>query len=94
MSHEFRLPMLGADLDVGTLVEWHVQPGGQVHRGDIVAVVETEKGAIDVEIFEDAVFEELLVQPGTKINVGTVLARLRGAPATSGAIGGAPHGDG
>ncbi len=90
MSHEFRLPMLGADLDVGTLVEWHVQPGGEVHRGDIVAVVETEKGAIDIEIFEDAVFEELLVQPGTKITVGTVLAKLRGAPAKPGAISGAP----
>lgn len=90
MTHEFRLPMLGADLDVATLVEWHVQPGGRVHRGDVVAVVETEKGAIDIEIFEDAVFEELLVQPGTKINVGTVLARLGGAPAKSGSIGGAP----
>lgn len=90
MSHEFRLPMLGADLDVGTLVEWHVAPGGQVHRGDIVAVVETEKGAIDIEIFEDAVFEELLVQPGTRIAVGTVLATLRGAPARPGAISGAP----
>jgi pyruvate dehydrogenase E2 component (dihydrolipoamide acetyltransferase) len=90
MSHEFRLPMLGADLDVGTLVEWHVQPGGQVHRGDIVAVVETEKGAIDIEIFEDAVFEKLLVQPGAKITVGTVLAKLRGSPAKPGAISGAP----
>ena len=45
-------------------------------RGDVVAVVETDKGAIDVEIFEDGVVREIVVQPGTKVPVGTVLALL------------------
>jgi pyruvate dehydrogenase E2 component (dihydrolipoamide acetyltransferase) len=39
-----------------------------------VAVVETDKGAIDVEIFMDGVLREIVVQPGTKVPVGTVLA--------------------
>ena len=71
---EFRMPSLGADMEAGTLVEWLKRPGDKVTRGDIVAVVETEKGAIEVEIFEDGVVEKLLVEPGAKVPVGTPLA--------------------
>ncbi len=45
---EFRLPSLGADMDAGKLLEWRVKPGAQVKRGDIVAVVETPKAAVEV----------------------------------------------
>jgi len=76
MQTEFRLPALGADMDAGTLVEWHVAPGDSCRRGDVVAVVETDKGAIDVEIFVDGVVRELRVLPGTRVPVGTVLAVL------------------
>jgi pyruvate dehydrogenase E2 component (dihydrolipoamide acetyltransferase) len=76
---EFRMPSLGADMEAGTLVEWKVKPGEAVKRGDIVAVVDTDKGAIDIEIWEDGVLAEVLVQPGTKVPVGTVLALVRGA---------------
>jgi pyruvate dehydrogenase E2 component (dihydrolipoamide acetyltransferase) len=76
MPSEFRLPALGADMDEGTIVEWQVAPGSRVKRGDVVAIVETDKGAIDVEIFEDGVVREIVVQPGTKVPVGTVLALI------------------
>ena len=76
MQVEFRLPALGADMDAGTVVEWRVAPGDRCRRGDVVAVVETDKGAIDVEIFIDGVVRELLVQPGTRVPVGTALALL------------------
>nr|WP_225937654.1 dihydrolipoamide acetyltransferase family protein [Myxococcus sp. RHSTA-1-4] len=80
------MPSLGADMEDGTLVEWKVKPGDVVKRGDIVAVVETQKGTIEVEIFEDGTVEALLVEPGRKVPVGAVLARVRGvgqAPAPS-----------
>jgi pyruvate dehydrogenase E2 component (dihydrolipoamide acetyltransferase) len=76
---EFRMPSLGADMEAGTLVEWKVKPGDAVKRGDIVAVVDTDKGAIDIEIWEDGVLGELLVPPGTKVPVGTVLALVGAA---------------
>jgi pyruvate dehydrogenase E2 component (dihydrolipoamide acetyltransferase) len=76
---EFRMPSLGADMDAGTLVEWRVRKGDPVRRGQVIAVVETDKGAIEVEIWEDGTVDEIAVQPGTKVPVGTVLARLRGA---------------
>ena len=73
---EFRLPSLGADMDEGKLIEWKVKPGDRVKRGDLVAVVETPKAAVDVEIWQDGVVHELVTAPGTKIPVGTVMARL------------------
>ena len=73
---EFRMPSLGADMEAGTLVEWLKQPGDRVKRGDIVAVVETQKGAIEIEIFEDGVIERWLVEPGTNVPVGTPLALI------------------
>ncbi len=75
-TSEFRMPSLGADMDVGRLVEWKVQAGQDVHRGDLVATVETDKGAIDVEIWEDGVIDELVVELDEEVPVGTVLARL------------------
>ncbi len=75
---EFRMPSLGADMDAGTLVEWLIKPGDVVKRGQVVAVVETQKGAIDVEIWEDGIVDQLVAQPGAKIPVGEVLALLRG----------------
>jgi pyruvate dehydrogenase E2 component (dihydrolipoamide acetyltransferase) len=73
---EFKLPSLGADMDEGTLLTWHVKPGDPVKRGQVVAVVDTSKATVDVEVWHDARVGELLVQPGEKIPVGTLLATL------------------
>ena len=73
---EFRMPSLGADMETGKLVEWLVVPGQRVRRGDIVAMVETQKGLFEVEIFADGVMGELLVQPGQTVPVGTLLATI------------------
>jgi pyruvate dehydrogenase E2 component (dihydrolipoamide acetyltransferase) len=79
---EFCMPSLGADMERGTLVQWFVKPGDRVKRGDIVAEVETQKGVIDVEIFEDGEISELVVPEGAEVPVGAVLAYLNGAAKT------------
>ncbi|MCB1749435.1 MAG: 2-oxo acid dehydrogenase subunit E2 [Gammaproteobacteria bacterium] len=76
--HEFRLPSLGADMESARVVEWLVAPGDTVKAGDLVAVLETDKGAIDIEIFEDAVIEALVAPLDVELPVGAVLATLRG----------------
>jgi pyruvate dehydrogenase E2 component (dihydrolipoamide acetyltransferase) len=75
---EFRMPALGADMEAGTLVEWLKKPGDTVARGDIIAVVDTEKGAIEIEVFDDGVIDRTVVEPGQRVPVGTVLAMIRG----------------
>jgi pyruvate dehydrogenase E2 component (dihydrolipoamide acetyltransferase) len=83
---EFRMPSLGADMEAGTLVEWRIAPGQEVKRGQVVAVVETQKGAVDVEIWQDGTTEQLVVQPGQKVPVGAVLALLRAPGEAPGAV--------
>jgi pyruvate dehydrogenase E2 component (dihydrolipoamide acetyltransferase) len=74
---DFYMPSLGSDMVAGTLVEWRVKPGDHVRHGDIIAVVDTDKAAIEIEVFEDGVVEQLLVEPGQKVPVGTVMAIIR-----------------
>jgi pyruvate dehydrogenase E2 component (dihydrolipoamide acetyltransferase) len=76
---EFRMPSLGADMEEGKLLEWKMKPGDAVKRGDVVAVVDTSKAAVDVEIWQDGVVHELITQPGETVAVGTVMARLAAA---------------
>ncbi len=78
---DFTMPSLGADMEFGTLLEWLVKPGDVVHRGDPVAVVDTDKAAIEVESFHDGVVGDLLVEPGTRLPVGAPMARIDGAAA-------------
>lgn len=73
---EFKLPSLGADMDEGKLLEWKIAPGDAVKRGDVVAIVDTSKAAVEVESWQVGTVFELLVQPGDKIPVGTVMATL------------------
>ena len=75
---DFLMPALGADMETGKVVQWLVQAGDRIKSGDVVAVVETHKGAIDVECFLDGVIEDL-VPLDTALPVGAVLARVRGA---------------
>lgn len=73
---EFKLPSLGADMEEGKLLEWKVKPGDKVKRGDVVAIVDTSKAAVDVEIWQDGVVQELITRPGETVPVGSVMARL------------------
>ena len=58
-------------MDKGTLLEWKVAPGTGVAKGDVVAVVDTSKAAVDVEIW----------RPGTVRNCWPSSARRsRSAP--------------
>ncbi|MFF0834887.1 MULTISPECIES: 2-oxo acid dehydrogenase subunit E2 [unclassified Streptomyces] len=86
----FSMPSLGADMDEGLLREWLVRPGDRVRKGDVVAVVETDKAAIEVECFASGTVGRLLVEPGTRVPVGTPLALIedRGAPEMRAGAGG------
>lgn len=70
------MPSLGADMKEGTLVQWNVKPGDTVKRGDIIAIIATEKADIEAEVYEAGTVEALIARPGDKLPVGTPLARI------------------
>lgn len=87
---EFRMPSLGADMEDGTFVQWNIAPGQKVERGDVVCVVETQKGAIDVEIWDSGTVGKLIAQPAQRIAVGQIMALLAGPGEDWQAIAAAP----
>lgn len=76
-------------MDAGTIVEWRIAPGDEVHRGDIVALVETDKAEIEIECYQDGTVQEILVPAGRKVDVGTPIARV-GVPGEAPATTDAP----
>lgn len=75
---QFLMPHLGADMTEGTLLAWRKKPGDKITRGEIIADVETDKADIEVEVFTGGIVEKILVEPGTRVPVGTPLAIIRG----------------
>jgi pyruvate dehydrogenase E2 component (dihydrolipoamide acetyltransferase) len=76
---EFQMPNLGADMEDGILIEWRMKPGDTVKRGDIIAEVETQKGLIEIEVFDEGVIEKFMIKEGEKVPVGTVMALIKKA---------------
>ena len=76
MQVEFRLPSLGADMESATLTAWLKQPGDRVRQGEPLATVETTKGLIDIESYDEGQVLEHLVPSGAQVAVGAPLARL------------------
>ncbi|MBS1542691.1 MAG: 2-oxo acid dehydrogenase subunit E2 [Bacteroidetes bacterium] len=72
----YQMPSLGADMESGFLREWKVKPGDTVKRGDIIAEVETQKGIIDIEVFDDGIMGELLIKVDDKVPVGTLMTHI------------------
>ena len=76
MSKTLKLPSFGADMDDAVFVQWNVKPGDNVTRSQIAAVVETQKGAIDVEVWDEGIVARLIAAPGERLPVGAALALI------------------
>ena len=73
MAKPIVMPQVGQDLVEGELVEWNVKVGDSVKKGDMLAVVESEKASFEVEAYEEGIVLKLLYQPG---EMATVLQPL------------------
>ncbi|MDU8943586.1 dihydrolipoamide acetyltransferase family protein [Ovoidimarina sediminis] len=71
---EFRMPSLGSDMEAGILVEQAVAPGERLRAGDVIGAVETQKGVIEIEVFQNGTLDRWLADIGAKVPVGAPLA--------------------
>ena len=70
------MPQMGVSVAEGTVVEWKKQPGDWVERDEIIASISTDKIDTDVESPASGRVQEILVEVGTTVDVGVVLARI------------------
>jgi pyruvate dehydrogenase E2 component (dihydrolipoamide acetyltransferase) len=78
---DITMPKLSDTMTEGTLVHWKKKQGESVIMGEVIAEVETDKATMEMEAFEDGVLTELYVPEGTKVTVGTKIARIGEAAA-------------
>ena len=76
MKYAVTMPSLGADMDEGKLLEWHIQPGDVISKGQLIAAVETQKAAVDIESFRAGTVLELVGKIDDVIRVGSTIAWL------------------
>jgi pyruvate/2-oxoglutarate dehydrogenase complex dihydrolipoamide acyltransferase (E2) component len=70
------MPQMGVSVAEGTVVEWKKQPGDWVERDEIIASISTDKIDTDVEAPATGRVQELIVDVGETVEVGSVLARI------------------
>jgi pyruvate/2-oxoglutarate dehydrogenase complex dihydrolipoamide acyltransferase (E2) component len=73
------LPKWGMTMQEGTITNWLVSVGDELKEGDVIATVETEKVDTDLEAPATGVLDEIVVEAGTTVGVGSVVARIRAA---------------
>ncbi|WP_442900192.1 biotin/lipoyl-containing protein, partial [Geoalkalibacter sp.] len=51
MSQEIKMPKLSDTMEEGTVLAWRIKEGQKVKKGDIIAEIETDKAAMEMEAF-------------------------------------------
>ena len=90
MPVDIVLPNLGFDAQSGRLIEWVKQVGDGVEKGDVIAIIESDKAEVEFEAIAAGTISELCVEEDTEIPVGTVIARLTEADETTSSAAVAP----
>jgi pyruvate dehydrogenase E2 component (dihydrolipoamide acetyltransferase) len=73
VAQEFKLPELGENVSSGDLVRVMVKPGDTVTEGQAVIELETDKAVIEVPSSVSGKVQEVKVQTGQKLKVGTTI---------------------
>lgn len=76
------MPEIATGDEAATLTSWEVDVGSPFRATEIIATIETAKAAVEVEAESDGVILSFLVQAGSDVAVGDVLA-LIGIPGES-----------
>ena len=79
MASEVIMPQMGFDMKEGTLVRWIKREGDEVASGEIIAEIETDKAVVEIEAFDSGVLRQTLIDEGTTVPVGEVIAVIAGA---------------
>jgi len=81
----FAMPKWGIEMTEGVVAEWLVEEGKPFKKGDLIALIETDKITNEVEAEADGMFARLIAEKGGTYQVGDLIAVLTGPDATPGA---------
>ena len=72
---DINMPKLSDTMEEGTIVEWKKSTGDEVHKGEVLAEVESDKATFDLEADSDGTLE-IIVEKGVPAKIGAPIARI------------------
>ena len=77
MSTQILMPALSPTMTEGKLARWLKNVGDEVHAGDVIAEIETDKATMEVEAVDEGKLAQILIDEGTEgVAVNTPIAVL------------------
>ena len=74
MANSIIMPKTGMAMEEGIILEWHIKTGDKVLKGDVVALIETDKSTMELESDYDGIILAVLHQAGETVPVTKVIA--------------------
>mmetsp|Transcript_18533 Transcript_18533/g.60375 ORF Transcript_18533/g.60375 Transcript_18533/m.60375 type:complete len:166 (-) Transcript_18533:1603-2100(-) len=78
---ELLMPALSSTMTEGKIVNWLVEEGDSVSKGDAIVVVESDKADMDVESFDEGILAAIVVGDGEIAQVGSPIAYIAASEA-------------
>lgn len=77
MTTQILMPALSPTMTEGKLARWVKKVGEEIHAGDVIAEIETDKATMEVEAVDEGKLAQILVDEGTEgVPVNTPIAVL------------------
>ncbi|MEL6348336.1 MAG: biotin/lipoyl-containing protein, partial [Myxococcota bacterium] len=74
MAEFFLMPQASPTMEAGKVLEWHKSEGDALAPQDVIAEVETDKAAMEVEVFDPGYLLKIIVPAGTEAKVDQPIA--------------------
>ncbi|MBS4729332.1 2-oxo acid dehydrogenase subunit E2 [Mycobacterium sp. SM1] len=90
---EVLMPRLSDTMQEGVIGSWLKHQGDPVHKGDVLAEIETDKATMELEAYDEGILTRILVAEGTTVPIGTPIAVIdstMGAPGAAAETPSAP----
>jgi pyruvate dehydrogenase E1 component subunit beta len=79
MASEVLMPALSPTMTEGKIARWLKSEGDEVHSGDVLAEIETDKATMEVEAVDEGVLAKIVIPEGTDhVAVNTPIALIAG----------------
>jgi pyruvate dehydrogenase E2 component (dihydrolipoamide acetyltransferase) len=76
MAEPVMMPQVGQDIKTARIVDWLKKENDAVKKGEVIAVVESDKAAFDVEAYASGVLLKILYAEGDEVEVLTPIAYI------------------
>lgn len=76
MATAISMPKLGMTMEEGTVVEWPLEPGDTIEKGDTVLIIESEKAEVEIESPTGGTFRHRYIEEGETVPCGALLAAI------------------